>query len=169
MRVNRRSLLPRFQLFARRRNGLAPRRLFDRNHHRQARCELRQAGVDHQLRLIHAAKFFGTRVYMDQRLRRHRCVEQRIARGRHLAQPRPDRENQIRILDALCKFRVDADAHVAYVVRMAVIEKILITKRARDRQVVCLREAFEVVARGRCPAKSAKNHDRPVCAAEQAA
>ncbi len=79
MRINRRPLLPRLQLLARRSDCLAPRRLFDRNHHRQARCELRQTGVDHQLRLKHTAKFFDAGMNVDQRLRRHRHVEQRIA------------------------------------------------------------------------------------------
>ena len=106
---------------------------------------------------------------MNQRLRRHGCVEQRVARSRHLPQPRPDRKNHIGILDALRQLWIDADADVAYVVRMAVIEQILKAKRARDRKIVGLGEAFEVVARSRCPTETTKNHYRPLCTSEQAA
>ena len=53
------------------------------------------------------------------------------------------------------------------VVRMPVVEDRLRPKRTGDRQVVGLAEALQVVARGVSPARTADDHERPLCAAQK--
>ena len=72
--------------------------------------ELRQRGDDRQLRLVDAAELVRVGMRVDERLARARRVQQRVAAGRHLAEPAAEREDQVGVLDATCELRVHARA-----------------------------------------------------------
>ena len=67
--------------------------------------------------LVDAAELLGARMHVHERLLRPRDVEQRVAGGRHLAEPRPDDEQHVRLAHARGERRVDADPDVAGVAR----------------------------------------------------
>ena len=123
---------PRAIVGIRRTRRLAPAGRIDRLQRRERRSDLRHAGVDQQLALVHAPQLLGAGVHVHEALRRPRRVEQRVAAGRHLAEARTDREHEIGVLDPLRELRVEADADVADVVRMAVVEDVLEAERAAD-------------------------------------
>ena len=97
---------------------------------------------------------------MHQLLLRHRQVEQRVAAGRRLAQPRADGDDQVAGLQPLAQRRADADAEIAGIVRMAVVEQVLVAERGADRQVVGLDEGTDVGAGLGGPAAAAHDHHR---------
>ena len=109
--------------------------------------EGRRAGIDGERRPVDAAKLLGAGMDVDERLARFGNVDQRIARGRHLAEPSADEEEDIGLLHPLGERRVDADADVAGIVRMVVVEEHLAAEGAADRQV----EAFGEAAHARRP------------------
>ena len=79
---------------------------------------------------------------MDQRLLRHRACRAACSR-RSSSRPAARRRRAAgrRRLHALGELRVDADADIAGIVRMAVVEQVLAAEGAADRQVVGLGEA----------------------------
>ena len=91
--------------------------------------------------LIDAAEFLGAGMDMDRGWLRHGNVEQRIAAGGHLAHARADDEQQIGLRDALRQLRIDADADVAGIVGMQIVDDVLAAERAADRKAVGLGEA----------------------------
>ncbi len=80
-------------------------------------------------------------MHVDELLRRSRRREQLVAAGRHLAEARADREHEVGAFDARRELGIDADADVAGVVRMAVVEHVLEAERAADRQRARLRRS----------------------------
>ena len=56
--------------------------------------------VDREVGRVDAAQLLGAGMDVHQRLARHRRLEQRVAAGRHLAEARPDREDQVGLADA---------------------------------------------------------------------
>ena len=98
-----------------------------------------------------------------------RRLEQRVAGGRHLAQPLADDEQHVGLTDARGERGADADAGVACVVGMAVVEQILIAEGAGDRQLVGLGESPQRGAGLSIPAAAADQHQRSRCRCEQRA
>ena len=106
-------------------------------------------------------------MHVDQRLTRPRDVEQRVARGRHLAQPLADDEEHVRLAHARGERRVDADADVAGVVRVAMVEQVLPAESATDRPAPALRQRAEGRGVGGVPAAPADDGERAPGAGEQ--
>jgi hypothetical protein len=121
---------------------------------------LRHAAVDHQLRLIDAAQFLGIRVHVDQALGRHWRGQQRVAAGGHLAEARADGQDHIGFAHARRQFRIDADADVADVVGMCIVQQILEAEGARYRQVIGFGKALDIGAGLFIPAAAAQQHQR---------
>jgi hypothetical protein len=78
-----------------------------------------------ELRLVDAAQLVRIRIHVDEALARHGRIEERVAARRHLAQARAHDEEHVGLAHALGEDRVDADAHVADVLRVAIVEKVL--------------------------------------------
>ena len=89
-------------------------------------------------RLVDATELVGARVHMNQALLRCRRLEQRVTGCRDLSQPLTDDEQHVRSADARSKPRVDADADIAGIVGVAVVEEILVAECAGDGQRVGL-------------------------------
>ncbi len=132
----------------------------DRRHRRQRMRHLRHAAIDHQIGLIHAAKFFGAAMHVNQALLRTRRFYQRIAAGRHFAQARPDRQYQIGVHNACGELGVDANADVTRVIRMTVIEQILEAECACHRQSIYFGKMTHRLAAAGIPAAASQQHDR---------
>jgi hypothetical protein len=97
---------------------------------------------------------------VDQRLLRLRNVEQRIAACRRFAEARAECEQHVRILDALRERRIDAEAHIARIVRMLVVERVLKAECEADGQLPVFDERAQVLACLRRPATAACDHHR---------
>ncbi len=106
---------------------------------------------------------------MDQRLLRPRRLEQGVAAGRHLAQPHADGEHQVGVANARRQLRIDADADIAGIQRMAVVEAVLEAESAAHRQLPVLGEALQRGAGLGVPAAAAGDDDRPLGREQHAA
>ncbi len=144
----------------RRGRPVGPRHLFRRCQRCQRVAGAGHARLQHQVGRIDPAQFLGAGMQVHQRLGRTRRLDQRIAAGRHLAQPRADRDQQVGLAHPLRQLRIDADAHVTGVVGMAVVEQILEAEGTRHRQLPGLGEALQCQARRRVPAAAAGDHQR---------
>src|SRR4029077_6283876 len=122
--------------------------------------DLRHSGIDQQLALVDPAELLGARVHVHELLLRPRRLDERISAGGHLPETRADHEEQIRAADALGELRVDADADVADVMAMAVVEQVLKAERAGDREARAFRERLQVAAGFARPNRAAENHER---------
>ena len=119
-----------------------------------------RAGVDGQRRPVEATEFFSARMNMDQRLGGLGDVDQRIAGGLLLAHAPADEHEQVRLPDAIGKRRIDADADIAGIIRMLVIEQALAAPRAGDGKREAFGEALQRGNRRRRPARPAGNDER---------
>ena len=106
---------------------------------------------------------------VHEALLRPRRLQQRIAAGRHLAEPGADGEDQIGFADAPRQLRIDADADIARIERMVVVEQVLEAKRAADRELPAFGEALERHARRRVPAAAADDREGPLGGHQQRA
>jgi hypothetical protein len=104
---------------------------------------------------------------VDELLARRGRLEERVAAGGHLAQARAHDEQEVGHLHALRQHRVDADAHVAHVLLVVVVEEVLEAERASHRQLLGLGEALEVVARLARPAGAAEDRERALGRGEE--
>src|SRR5579883_330029 len=95
-----------------------------------------RARIDGERRLIDAAQLLGIRMNMHEPLLWRGNVEKRVAAGRHLAEPRPQRDHEIAFLNAPGKRRIDADADVAGIAGMRVVEAVLAAEAAADGELV---------------------------------
>ena len=86
---------------------------------------------------------------VDQCLLRYRNIEERVTGRRHLAEPLSDHQQYVRVLHTLRESGPDADADVAPIVRMAIVEQVLPAKPARDREPIRFGVAAEAIARVR--------------------
>ena len=141
----------------------------DGGHGGQHGARLRHAAVDHQFGLVNAAQLFGVRMDVHQALARHGCVEQRVAARRHFAEAWADGDDQVGIFHARGQFRVDADADIADVVRVGIVEQVLEAEGAGDGQVVAFRELLQVGAGLRRPGGAAQQHQRTLRFGQHAA
>ena len=106
--------------------------------------ERRDAGNDGAIGLIDAIEFVGRRVDMHQRLLRIGNGEARIAIGRHLAEARADDDEQITVFNALHQLGIGADAQIAAIIRMAIVQPVLGAERRADRQVPAFGKGFGI-------------------------
>ena len=106
-------------------------------------------------------------MHVDQRLLRHRRLEQCVAAGGHLAQPRADDQKHIGLLHALRELRVDADADIARVARAAIVEQVLATERSTDRQAGGFDPALQLQAGVAVPAPAPDQNERSLRLQEQ--
>ncbi len=124
-------------------------------------------GIDTQDRLIDAAQLLGAGMDVDQRLTRRRNLQQSIATGRHLAQARPQGDQQIALRNARGQLRIDADADVADIVGVAIVEVVLAAKAAGDGQVLGLGEGLDRGTGCRRPTAAAEDDQRALRLAQQ--
>jgi hypothetical protein len=117
-------------------------------------------GLLAQRRTVYAADLVGIGMQVHQRLPRHRHLEQGVAVGRDVAQPRPERQDQVGVPDEFLERGVHAQAHVAHVLPAAVVQRVLAPERAGHRQVPCGREAGQVVGCLARPAAAAHHQQR---------
>ena len=118
------------------------------------------------MRTVDAAELLGARMHMHERRLRARNVEQRVALRRQLAEPPADDDDEIGGFDARQQFRIGADAEVAGVTGMGLVEQRAAAERRGDRQRVFLREPGQAIGRGLRPAAAAEQHDRRAGGAE---
>jgi hypothetical protein len=97
-------------------------------------------------------------VDVHQLLLRARRVQQRVAAGGHLAQAHTERDDQV---GGGCarQLRVDADAHVAGVVRVPVVEGVLEAEGAAHRQLPVLGKTLQRGAASASQPAAAGNDD----------
>ena len=81
---------------------------------------------------------------------------------RDVPEPGADGEQQVRFADQLRQPRIHAETCVADVVRGAVVEAVLATKRGRDRHGVRLDVSLQEVPGFRGPAGAAEDRERPL-------
>ena len=98
--------------------------------------ELRQRRDDRQLRLVDAAELARVGMRVDERLARARRLQQRVAAGRHLAEPAAEREDQVGLLDVTCELRVHPEREMPRVDVGAVVDVVLAAERRGDRDPV---------------------------------
>ena len=104
----------------------------------------RQVGVDGERRGVDLAQLLGSGVDMDKRRAGMGRRPQGIAASHRFAQPRPHRDHQIGIAQALKQFRVHPQPNIADVVGMVVIKKILAAEGGGHRQMVGLGKARQI-------------------------
>ena len=81
---------------------------------------------------VDPAELVGVGTDVDQRLPRVGDVEQRVARGLDLAQPRPDHQEHVGLAHALREPRVGTEREVPGVARRAVVDMSWQRQRRRD-------------------------------------
>ena len=119
---------------------------------------------------VDAAELLGAGVDVDQLLRRPRRLAAACSR-RSSSRRGARRSRAIRSASRTrCgELRIDADADVAGVQRMAVVEGVLEAEGAADRQLPVLGEALQRRARLRRPAAAAGDDERPLGREQQLA
>ena len=110
--------------------------------------------------MIDAAEFVRVGMNVHEALLRSRHVEVGVPAGRNVAEARPDCEDQIRVANARGQIGHDAQARIAGVERVAIVEEILTAIRARDRQIVLLCEFLNLRAARGVPQATAQDRDR---------
>ena len=100
---------------------------------------------------------------MHQSLFRPRHSEVLVAAGRHLAQAHADGEDQVGLTHTRREFRIDADADIAGVLRMAVIERVLKAKAAGHRQLPALCKALQRTRAFGAPQRTAGDDQGLLC------
>ncbi len=126
---------------------------------------LRGAGhrrLHEQVRGVDASEFLGASVNVDEPLLGSRRFDQCIAARRHLAQAWPEGNQEVGTPHTRGKLRRNADADVARIVGMTVVEQILEPERAPDRQLPGLGKALQGRTRRAVPAATAGDHQRPL-------
>ena len=99
---------------------------------------------------------------MDQRLVGVGALQQRIVRGGHFADAAADQQHQVGLLDAGGELRVDADADIAGVVRVQMIEQHLAAEGAADRQRPGFGELWNRPTASVVPARAAEDDEGPL-------
>jgi hypothetical protein len=110
--------------------------------------------------IVDAIEFFRAGVDVDQFLLRTRRLQQRVAAGGHLAQPRADRQHQVGLLDACRQLGVQSDADVAGIERVEVVEGVLEAEGVAHRQPPVLGKPLQRLRRLHRPAAAAGDHER---------
>src|SRR6185437_7590486 len=111
-------------------------------------------------RLIDAAQLLGIGMDVDEALLRRRNVDEGVAAGRHLAEPRADDDEKVGRLDALSELGIDADPDIAGIARVRVVEAILAAEDTAGREMVRGRESLDLRHRLRVPCAAAEQQER---------
>jgi hypothetical protein len=141
----------------------------DRLERRGRRRELRIAGVDRQVCLVHAAELLGAGVDVDERLQRARNPDERVSLRSGLSEPGADDEQQIGLADPARELRVHTEPDVPDVARRPVVDVVLAAERRADRKAIRLHECLNVTGGIRAPAAAADHRERPLGGREQLA
>ena len=149
--------------------GCAPRARIHRGHRGGGPQELGRARADRQGRLVHPAELVRIGMDVHELLARAGRRHEGVAARRHLAQPRPDHQQEVGLPDPLGQPRIDAEPEVARVAGMGVVEAVLAAERRRGGERVRLDEPREVFARPRGPAPAAGDHQGAAGVGEQCA
>ncbi len=104
---------------------------------------------------------------MDQRLVGVGAFQQRVVGGRHFAHAAADQQHEVGLLDRCRQLRVDADADIAGIVRVQMVEQHLAAEGAADRQRPGLGDAAHPRHRLGIPARAAEDDEGPLGLAEQ--
>ena len=153
-------LLPR-QIVAVRLAGVCePGRVRNGCHLRQRGCKCRHRRLYGERRLEHASELLAARVNVNERLRRLRRAEQRVAAGRHLTEALAGDEENIGVAHPRRQLGIDRDPDVTGIELVTVVEEILGAKRAGDRNGIGLGEAAHVCARRFVPPAAADDDQR---------
>ena len=136
---------------------------------RECRAELREAGDDRQVGLVDAAELLDARMRVHEPLVRPGGLDQRVARGRGLAEAGAKREQEVGFAYALRERRVDRQPDVPDVAGRAVVEVVLAAEGSACRQAVRLDEREQVGGRLLRPAAAADDRKRALRTGEQLA
>ena len=117
--------------------------------------------------MVDPVQFFGAGMDMHQGLARSRHLEQGVAATGHLAQARPDGDDQIAAANSLGKPRVDANADVARIQRVVVVKGVLKAKGVAHRQAPVVGKALQGLGGLHSPATTPGDHDRSLRLQEQ--
>ena len=82
---------------------------------------------------------------MHQGLFRIGDIDQRVAGGRHLAEPRADDDQQVRIADGSRQLRIEANAGMPGVTAVAVVDVVLEPERGCNRHIEALGESLDLL------------------------
>jgi hypothetical protein len=108
-------------------------------------------------------------MHVHHALHRARNGEQVVAAARHFPESRAYGQDQVRAAHALAQRRVDADADVTAVIRMAVVEQILPAETAGGGKIVRFDKRTNVVACCGRPVTAAQDDERLLRLREQLA
>ena len=104
---------------------------------------------------------------MDERLLRHRHVEQGVALRRPFAEPAAEQQHEVGRLHARQQLRIGTAGEVAGIARMQRVHDMGAAERGRDRDVEALGKPHQRGARRLRPAAAAGDDDRPLGRGEQ--
>ena len=97
---------------------------------------------------------------MDQGLAGSRDIKQGVAARCCFAEPRPDRNDEVRGPYSRREARSNSKANVPGIERMCVIEQILMAKRTRNGQRPMFSKALQIGTGRRIPTATAGDHNR---------
>ena len=118
--------------------------------------EWQWASVDAEHAGMHAAGFVGVGVDVNHW---RACFRQLVGLARNLGETSAEQEQQICFLNRLAQDWIDADAHIAGVVGMLVVEQLLATEGAGHRQARRFRESRQARRGGRVPRRAANDRE----------
>ena len=101
-------------------------------------------------------------MHVNQRLSGLRHLQQSVTACHHLAQTLAKDDQHVGIANTRGKTWIDADACVARVIRVIIVEEILMTKSGCDGQRIGFCKADRVCARGASPATASDDGKRPL-------
>ncbi len=97
---------------------------------------------------------------VHERLARIGDIDQRIARRRHFRETAAEHDQEIGVLHRVAELGIDADADIAGVIRMRMVEQHLAAEGDGNRQIPGFGEGLEGGDRGFGPARAAENDQR---------
>ena len=125
------------------------------------------AGLNGKIGAEDPAQLLGGGMDVDQGLAGFRQVDQLVALGGHLAQPRTDHQQQIGFPHPRQQLRVGSRAEIADPGGAVVVHHVLPAEGGADRDIVGFGEAAQVLARGIGPAAAARDYQGPVRQGQQ--
>ena len=114
-------------------------------------------GLQAQRRPVDTADLIAIGVHMDQVLLGNRYPKQGVRIGGHVAQPGAQRQDQVGVHDQFLQRSIHAEAHVADVLSVAVVQHVLPAERTGHRKIPCAGKTAQVV--GGLVGPAAATHD----------
>ena len=121
----------------------------------------RAVGDDRQVGVVDTAEFVAVGMDMHQPLWPARRLGHGVSLRRHLAQPRAENDQQIALSRARDDCGMRADAQIAAIAGVVIVEIILAAQRCHDRQIGARGELLEGVLGLGIPARPAEDAQRP--------